>query len=67
MTPAEMLADARAKLHQLYTGRLAVKVTIEGQETEFNSTTIPLLEAYVQRLARQVEGCTGGGAIGIWF
>ena len=62
-----MIADARAKLHQLMTGRLAVKVTIEGQETEFNRASIPQLRAYIKELEAELAGLPTSGAIGFWL
>ena len=62
-----MIADAEAKLHALNTGRMAVKVTIEGQETEFNRVSIPQLEAYIAKLYARKAGLATTGAIGFWF
>ena len=67
MDLAAMIADAEAKLHALQTGRHAVKVTIEGQETEFNRIRIPDLEAYIAKLYARKAGAATTGAIGFWF
>lgn len=62
-----MIADAEAKLHALQTGRHAVKVTIEGQETEFNRIRIADLEAYIAKLYARKAGVATSGAVGFWF
>lgn len=62
-----MIADAEAKLHALYTGRHAVKVIIEGRETEFNRVKIADLEAYIARLRARKAGTVTSGAIGFVF
>jgi len=62
-----MIADAEAKLHQLQTGRLAVKVNIEGQETEFNRVSIRQLEDYIAKLYARKSGAATSGAIGFYF
>lgn len=68
MDLAARIADAEAAYHRLMTGRHAVKVTIEGQETEFNRTSAPLLRAYIAQLKAELAGQGGGGgAIGIVF
>jgi hypothetical protein len=67
MDLAAMIADVEAKLHALQTGRHAVKVTIEGQETEFNRIRIPDLEAYLAKLCARRDGVALTGAIGFWF
>ena len=67
MDLAAMIADAEAKLHALQTGRHAVKVTIEGQETEFNRIRIPDLEAYIAKLYARRDGVALSGAIGFWL
>lgn len=63
------IKDAEAAYHRLMTGRQAVKVTIDGQETEFNRTSAPLLRAYIAQLKAELAGrvAGGGGAIGIVF
>lgn len=66
-----MIADAGAKYHQLLTGRLSVRVVVDGQDTEFNRTRPADLKAYLDGLSAQREQLLGGlptiGAIGIVF
>lgn len=69
MDLAARIAQAEAAYHNLMTGRLAVKVTIEGQETEFNRISAPALKAYITGLKAELAGlrATAGGAIGWVF
>lgn len=67
MSLDDMIADAEAKLHALQTGRLAVKVGIEGEETEFNRISIPQLKAYIAELYARKAGTPTRGAVGIWL
>ena len=63
------IQQAEAAYHSLMTGRHAVKVTIEGQETEFNRVSAPALKAYIAGLKAELAGlqATQGGAIGWVF
>lgn len=66
----QMIADAEKALHAIYLGRQAVKVTIEGQETEFNRASAPALEAYIDRLKARLASESGAfdrGAVGFVF
>lgn len=68
MTPAERLADAEAKYHQLLTGTLArVYVDQNGERIEYTSANAGRLSAYIQRLRQQVgsSGAGGTGPMGI--
>lgn len=70
MTLEERLAEARDAYHRLMTGTLAVKVVIEGQETEFNRVSAGALKAYVTSLEAQLAAggaYQAGGAIGFIF
>ena len=67
MTIDDMIADAEAKLHKLQTGRLAVRLIVDGQDTEFNRVRIPDLEAYIAKLYARKAGAATTGAIGFWF
>lgn len=69
MDLAARIAEAEAAYHNLMTGRHAVKVTIEGQETEFNRVSAPALKAYIAGLKAELAGlmARGGGAIGWVF
>ena len=68
MDLASRLADAEAAYHDLMTGRHAVKVQIEGQETEFNRASAPALMAYIRQLKAELAGRVScGGAIGVVF
>lgn len=62
-----MIAEVEAALHDLYLGRSAVRVKIEGEETEFNRVSIPHLEGYLARLqARRAQRSDVGAAGFIW-
>ncbi len=69
MDLAARIADAEAAYHRLMIGRQAVKVVIEGQETEFNRVSAPALLAYIKGLKAEQAGALRGigGAIGWVF
>ena len=52
-----LLADAKAKYHQLLTGQ-AVKVSVDrnGERVEFNTANRSALAEYVRELEQQVAG-----------
>ncbi len=51
MTPAQMLADAKAKYHLLVTGQAARVVADQnGERVEYQGASAPLLLAYIQSL-----------------
>lgn len=67
-----LILDASAKYHALMTGRLAVKVVVDGQETEFNKARASDLKGYLDGLLAQRDQLLGLGgpaigAIGIVF
>lgn len=62
-----MIAEVQAALHALQMGRHAVKVTIEGQETEFNRVSIPQLKGYLAELQARKAALQVRGAVGIMF
>jgi polyhydroxyalkanoate synthesis regulator phasin len=67
-TPAGRLADAQAKLHLLQTGRLSIKVMVEGREVTYQRTDLDALKGYVSALEDQVANrCSRYGAIGVIF
>ena len=68
------LAAARLAYHNLMTGTAAVEVAVDGATfvTKFARPNAPDLQAYITRLADQIEaaelgGQHGGSAIGAYF
>ena len=62
-----MIAEVEAALHDLYLGRSAVRVKVEGEETEFNRTSVAQLEGYLARLRARKNATAERGAIGFIF
>lgn len=62
-----MIAEVEAALHDLYLGRNAVRVKVEGEETEFNRTSVAQLEGYLARLRARKSATVERGAIGFIF
>lgn len=67
MTLEQMLADARAKLHLLETGRLSVEVMVDGYLVRYQRANIDALKSYIGDLQAQISGRRRFGAIGAIF
>lgn len=59
MATQEQLADAQAALHQLLTGKKAVKVQKDGRMVEYTPINRQELERYIYTLQQQL-GTSGG-------
>lgn len=62
-----MIKEVEAAIHQYYLSGTAVRVKIEGEETEFNRVNIDKLEAYLAKLQARKAGRAQYGAIGFMF
>lgn len=66
-----LIADVIMKQHALATGRVAVRVVVDGHETEFHKLSAADLDAHLARLQAQrdalLTGAATSGAIGIVF
>jgi hypothetical protein len=68
MTPAQKLADAQTKLHQLLTQGGVVTITNEnGESITYSKVNAADLEAYVARLEALAAGRRTRGAISLRF
>jgi len=73
LDPAQIMAlqaqldDARKKLHQLLTGRLAVEILADGYTVKYTAAKIPDLRAWISELEERIDGGRVVGGIGIIF
>jgi hypothetical protein len=68
LTDAQRLEQAEAALHQLQTGGMAVRVRDQnGEEIEFQRTSISQLVAYIEQLKKLVNPVSGAGPMRVFF
>lgn len=56
MDKTVLLAEARAAYHRLMTGTAVVSVWYNSRRTEFSQANASTLKAYIDELAKDVEG-----------